>query len=46
MKTIEQRNTETVSDFIEVFWNRSELDCVNRFLSDDYQDFLTSRRKV
>ncbi|WP_240762021.1 ester cyclase [Paenibacillus thalictri] len=38
MKTMEQRNVETVNEFIQVFWNRSELDCVDRFLSDDYQE--------
>jgi len=38
MKTLEQRNVETVSDFIEAFWNQSELDCVDRYLSADYQE--------
>lgn len=38
MKTIEQSNVETVSEFIETFWNKSELDCVDRFLSADYQE--------
>ncbi|EHB68142.1 MULTISPECIES: ester cyclase [Paenibacillus] len=38
MKTIEQSNVELVGDFIEAFWNRSELNCVDRFLSDDYQE--------
>lgn len=44
MKTVEQRNVETVSEFIETFWNRSELDCVDRFLSGDYQE-LTYQSK-
>ncbi|HZG17773.1 MAG TPA: ester cyclase [Candidatus Bathyarchaeia archaeon] len=39
MKTIEQKNVEAVSEFIKVFWNQSELDCVDRFLSDDYQEY-------
>ncbi|SDD84962.1 conserved hypothetical protein, steroid delta-isomerase-related [Paenibacillus sp. UNCCL117] len=38
MKTIEQNNVETVNQFIEAFWNQSELDSVDRFLSDDYQE--------
>lgn len=38
MKTIEQSNVELIGDFIEAFWNRSELNCVDRFLSDDYQE--------
>ncbi|MFB5762423.1 ester cyclase [Paenibacillus medicaginis] len=39
MKTVEENNVEIVSAFIEAFWNQSELDCVDRFLSDDYQEF-------
>lgn len=38
MDTIEQKNAETVTAFIEAFWNRSEMDCVERFLSDDYRE--------
>jgi len=38
MKTIEQSNVELVGGFIEAFWNQSELNCVDRFLSDDYQE--------
>jgi predicted ester cyclase len=38
MKTMEQNNIETVMAFIEAFWNQSELDCVDRFLSADYQE--------
>ncbi|MBD0380484.1 ester cyclase [Paenibacillus sedimenti] len=38
MKTMEQSNVETVSEFIEAFWNQSELDCVDQFLSADYQE--------
>ncbi|MDQ0058755.1 ester cyclase [Paenibacillus harenae] len=38
MKTMEQCNVETVNEFIEAFWNQSELDCVDRFLSADYQE--------
>lgn len=38
MKTMEQNNIETVSQFIETFWNQSELGSVDRFLSDDYQE--------
>ncbi|MBB6693859.1 ester cyclase [Cohnella xylanilytica] len=29
---------ETVSEFIEQFWNRNDLECVDRYLSDDYQE--------
>ncbi|WP_169090464.1 ester cyclase [Paenibacillus sp. PL91] len=38
MKTMEQNNVETVNQFIETFWNQSELDSADRFLSDDYQE--------
>lgn len=38
MKTIEQNNMDTVTGFIETFWNQSDLDCVDRFLSADYQE--------
>lgn len=38
MKTIEQNNVETVIQFIEAFWNQSELVSLDRFLSDDYQE--------
>ncbi|CAN7237877.1 ester cyclase [Paenibacillus sp. LjRoot153] len=39
MKTMEQNNVDTVHQFIETFWNQNELDVVDRFLSDDYQEF-------
>lgn len=38
MKTVEESNVETVNAFIEAFWNQSELDCVDLFLSEDYQE--------
>ncbi|WP_411829787.1 ester cyclase [Paenibacillus ehimensis] len=38
MKPTEQANVETVTAFIEAFWNQSDLDCTDRFLSDDYQE--------
>ncbi|MFD0681240.1 MULTISPECIES: ester cyclase [unclassified Paenibacillus] len=38
MKTIEQNNMERVTAFIEAFWNQSDLNCVDRFLSADYQE--------
>lgn len=38
MKTLEQSNVETVNEFIETFWNQSEFDCVDRYLSADYQE--------
>ncbi|WP_339265055.1 ester cyclase [Paenibacillus sp. FSL K6-1330] len=38
MKTLEQTNVETVNQFIEAFWNQSELESVDRFLTDDYQE--------
>jgi steroid delta-isomerase-like uncharacterized protein len=38
MKTVEESNVKTVNAFIEAFWNQSELDCVDRFLSDDYKE--------
>lgn len=38
MQTMEQKNIETVTAFIEAFWNESDMDCTDRFLSDDYQE--------
>jgi predicted ester cyclase len=38
MKTMEQKNTETVTAFIEAFWNQNDLDCTDQFLSADYQE--------
>ncbi|GIO99789.1 hypothetical protein J14TS5_48750 [Paenibacillus lautus] len=38
MKTMDQTNVETVTQFIEAFWNQSELESVDRFLTDDYQE--------
>ncbi|MCZ8520477.1 MULTISPECIES: ester cyclase [Paenibacillus] len=38
MKTVEQSNIETVTAFIEAFWNESELDSTDRFLTEDYQE--------
>lgn len=38
MKTIEQKNIETVTAFIEAFWNQNDLECTDQFLSDDYQE--------
>ncbi|MBB6672193.1 ester cyclase [Cohnella nanjingensis] len=38
MKTTVQQNIETVTAFIEAFWNRSDFDCVDDFLSADYQE--------
>ncbi|MFE0555495.1 ester cyclase [Paenibacillus sp. NPDC058910] len=38
MKTLEQTNVETVNQFIEAFWNQSELESVDRFLTNDYQE--------
>ncbi|MFC6232429.1 ester cyclase [Paenibacillus allorhizosphaerae] len=38
MTTLEQKNMETVNAFIEAFWNQSDMDCTDRFLSSDYQE--------
>ncbi|WP_029192060.1 ester cyclase [Paenibacillus elgii] len=38
MQTMEQKNIETVTAFIEAFWNESDMECTDRFLSDDYQE--------
>lgn len=38
METMERSNIETVTAFIEAFWNQNDLNCVDRFLSDDYQE--------
>jgi predicted ester cyclase len=44
MKTMEQKNTETVTAFIEAFWNQTDLDCTDQFLSADYRE-LSSQSK-
>ncbi len=38
MTTMEQKNTETVTAFIEAFWNQSDMECTDRYLSADYQE--------
>lgn len=38
MKTIEQQNIDTVTAFIEAFWNGGDMDCTDRYLSADYQE--------
>lgn len=38
MTETKQSPVETVSEFIEQFWNRNDLECVDRYLSDDYQE--------
>ncbi|GLI04695.1 hypothetical protein YDYSG_07250 [Paenibacillus tyrfis] len=38
MQTMEQKNIETVTAFIEAFWNESDMECTDRFLSDNYQE--------
>lgn len=38
MITIEQKNIETVTAFIEAFWNQSDMDSTEQFLSTDYQE--------
>jgi predicted ester cyclase len=38
MKTVEQKNIETVSAFIESFWNQNDLGSTDQFLSTDYQE--------
>lgn len=45
MKTTEQNNVETVNAFIEAFWNQSEWDCVDQFLTDDYQELSYQSRE-
>jgi steroid delta-isomerase-like uncharacterized protein len=39
MTLVEQRNVKVVSEFVEQFWNKSDFECLDRFLSDDYQEF-------
>ncbi|SHE87468.1 conserved hypothetical protein, steroid delta-isomerase-related [Seinonella peptonophila] len=38
MKTIEQMNIDMIHQFIETFWNQSDFDCVDQFVTDDYQE--------
>lgn len=38
MKTKEQKNMETVTAFIEAFWNQNDLDCTDQFLATHYQE--------
>ncbi|MFD2701767.1 ester cyclase [Paenibacillus shunpengii] len=38
MNTLEQNNVEMVKQFIDSFWNESEFDAVDQFLSEDYQE--------
>ncbi|KRE82466.1 hypothetical protein ASG89_14510 [Paenibacillus sp. Soil766] len=38
MTTMAQNNVEMVHQFIDTFWNKNDLDAVDRFLSDDYQE--------
>ncbi|PEJ57488.1 hypothetical protein CN692_12480 [Bacillus sp. AFS002410] len=39
MKTIEQNNKELVKEFIEVFWNKNNLDSTANLLSPEYIDY-------
>ncbi|MDD9265782.1 ester cyclase [Paenibacillus sp. GCM10023248] len=34
----EQHNVERVREFIDAFWNKNQLDCVDQFLSDAYRE--------
>ncbi|WP_028778503.1 ester cyclase [Shimazuella kribbensis] len=38
MESLEEKNVEVVSKFIDVFWNDSDFDATERFLSEDYQE--------
>lgn len=38
MTTLEKQNTDTVTAFIEAFWNGGDMDSVDRYLSADYQE--------
>ncbi|MBH5317574.1 ester cyclase [Paenibacillus sp. GSMTC-2017] len=38
MNTIEQKNIEIVTAFIEAFWNQNNLDSADHYLSSDYQE--------
>ncbi|MCH5585985.1 ester cyclase [Shimazuella sp. AN120528] len=44
MNTVEQQNVEVVRAFVEQFWNKNDFDCIDRFLSEDYQE-LTYQSK-
>lgn len=45
MSTLEQRNAETVSAFIETFWNKNDLNGLDRFLTDDYRELTYQSRE-
>ncbi|MDR9852067.1 ester cyclase [Paenibacillus sp. VCA1] len=45
MQTLEQKNAALVSEFIESFWNRSDMESVDRFLSDDYRELSYQSRE-
>jgi predicted ester cyclase len=38
MNTVEQQNREVVRVFVEEFWNKNDVDCIDQFLSEDYQE--------
>ncbi|MGG3311135.1 ester cyclase [Paenibacillus lautus] len=46
MKTLEQTNVETVNQFLEAFWNQSELESVDLFLTNDYQELSYQSKEV
>ncbi|MCC3374518.1 ester cyclase [Cohnella sp. REN36] len=45
MKTTEQQNIETVTAFIDSFWNRSDFDSTQEFLSEDYRELAYQSRE-
>ncbi|GIO68179.1 ester cyclase [Paenibacillus cookii] len=45
MQTLEHKNAALVSEFIESFWNRSDMESVDRFLSDDYRELSYQSRE-
>jgi len=45
LKSVEQQNIETVTAFIKDFWNESDFDCIDRFLSEDYQELAYGSRE-
>ena len=46
MKTLEQNNMETVSAFIESFWNQSDMDSTDQFYRPIIKSILINRKKA
>ncbi|MFC5651986.1 ester cyclase [Paenibacillus solisilvae] len=43
MKTVEQKNVEAVTAFIEVLWNQGDLDRTDQFFAEQIAEAFTDR---